>query len=151
MDIKERDTDIKEWNTDIKERVHGLYWDSDVNCARTTLICMGERFRVEYSPQTLAAAIGLHGAGGYGAQCGLVEGGLMFLGIYFKSRGWKDKEIADLCFRYADEFAGEFGSLLCCELRPGGFRADDPPHLCENLTWKSIEFLCVFTEREDRI
>lgn len=37
-------------------------------------------------------------------------------------------------------FCEKFGSLRCCELRPGGFRKDDPPHLCERLTCETIEF-----------
>lgn len=34
----------------------------------------GDHFGIEYGPHVLDAAIGLHGAGGFGAQCGLVEG-----------------------------------------------------------------------------
>lgn len=26
---------------DITEKVHELYWEKDINCARTTLICLG--------------------------------------------------------------------------------------------------------------
>ena len=33
-----------------------------------------------------------------------------------------------------------FGSLRCFELRPTGFSENDPPHMCENLTCKGIEF-----------
>lgn len=31
----------------ITEKVHELYWDKDINCARTTLICLGELFDLE--------------------------------------------------------------------------------------------------------
>jgi len=37
--------------------------------------------RVHQCPQLLDAAVGMHGAGKYGAQCGLVEGSLMFIGL----------------------------------------------------------------------
>ena len=47
----------------IKEKVHELYWNKDINCARTILICLGKLFHIEYNAQTLHSAIGLHGAG----------------------------------------------------------------------------------------
>ena len=54
----------------IADRVHELYWKNDINCARTALICLGELFETSVEPQTVWAAVGLHGAGGYRAQCG---------------------------------------------------------------------------------
>lgn len=53
----------------IRERVHELYWKHDINCARATLICLCEIFQVYLEKQTLNTAIGLHGAGGFRAQC----------------------------------------------------------------------------------
>ena len=41
---------------------------------------------------------------------------------------------------YAPAFDSTFGSLRCFELRPAGFSENDPPHMCENLTCKGIEF-----------
>ena len=32
----------------IKKRVHELYWNDDINCARTTIICLRELFKVIY-------------------------------------------------------------------------------------------------------
>ena len=48
----------------IKKRVHELYWNDDINCARATIICLRELFKVSIEPQTLWSAVGLHGAGG---------------------------------------------------------------------------------------
>jgi C_GCAxxG_C_C family probable redox protein len=109
--------------------VRKYYWEQDINCARTCLITLGSLFHYELNPQTIRAAIGLHGAGGYRAQCGLVEGTLMFIGCYFSDRGRTDAEIADLCYRFAEAFEKEFGSLRCYDLRPNGFTAEDKPHL----------------------
>ena len=66
----------------MKNRVHGLYWNDDINCARAAIICLSELFEITIEQQTIWSAVGLHGAGGYRAQCGLVEGTLMFMGIY---------------------------------------------------------------------
>ena len=41
---------------------------------------------------------------------------------------------------FASEFERNFSSLRCRELRPGGFSPDDPPHLCECLSVKAIQF-----------
>lgn len=124
----------------VKERVHHMYYDLDLNCARTTMMCLGELFDFKLEEQTLSAAIGMHGAGGFRAQCGLVEGALMFMGAYYSAIGLPDVEAAGICYEYANAFNAHFGSLLCSKLRPGGFRTDDPPHLCENLTADSICF-----------
>lgn len=133
----------------IKDRVHELYWGHDVNCARTMLTCLGELFHVTYAPQVFQAAAGMHGAGGFGAQCGLVEGALLFIGIDCAGKGKPDGEAAALCRRFARAFTERFGSLRCCELRPGGFSESDPPHLCEKLTCDAIAFAYAFLKNAD--
>ena len=107
----------------IKNRVHELYWNEDINCARTAIICLSELFETAVEPQTIWSAVGLHGAGGYRAQCGLVEGTLMFLGIYLHVMGKTEDETVSACYNFA--FA---------------FSENDPPHMCEKLTCKGIEF-----------
>ena len=131
----------------IKERVHELYWKQDINCARTMLICLCELFDIDIEKQTLNSAIGLHGAGGFRAQCGLVEGALMFIGIYFSDKGKTEADIASICYQYADEFTKRFGSLKCCDLRPDGFSENDPPHACEEITGAAIEFTKEFIKK----
>ena len=124
----------------ISKRVHELYWDEDINCARTSLICLSDLFEITIEPQTFWSAIGLHGAGGYRAQCGLVEGTLMFIGIYLHILGKTEAEIVSNCYSFASAFEKKFGSLRCLELRPTGFSENDPPHMCEYLTCSAIEF-----------
>lgn len=128
----------------IANRVHELYWNDDINCARTALICLSGLFETKNEAQTLRAAVGLHGAGGYGAQCGLVEGPLMFIGIYLHALGKSEEEIVSACYNFASAFERTFGSLRCCDLRPTGFSENDPPHMCENLTCSAIEFACQY-------
>ena len=124
----------------IKNRVHELYWNDDLNCARTAIICLSELFETAVEPQLLWSAAGLHGAGGYRAQCGLVEGTLMFIGVYFHVMGKTENEIVSACYDFAVAFEKAFGSLRCLELRPAGFSENDPPHMCEKLTCHGIEF-----------
>ena len=124
----------------IRKRVHELYWNDDINCARTAIICLSELFETMAEPQTIWAAVGLHGAGGYRAQCGLVEGTLMFIGIYLHEMGKTEDEIVSACYHFASGFDKTFGSLRCLELRPLGFSESDPPHMCEKLTCDGIEF-----------
>ena len=128
---------VKEW---IAKRVHALYWEKDINCARTTLICLSGLFGITLEPQTIQSAVGLHGAGGYRAQCGLVEGTLMFIGIYLPLLGKTEDDVVAACYHFAEAFERAFGSLRCRELRPTGFTENDPPHLCEILTCQAIEF-----------
>jgi C_GCAxxG_C_C family probable redox protein len=133
----------------IEELVHHYYWDLDINCARTTLSILGELFHTSLDKQTIQSAIGLHGAGGYRAQCGLVEGSLMFFGIYFSQRGKSDEQIAQICYQFADEFTHAFSSLRCYDLRPNGFTENEPPHACENLTIDAIYFTYEFIKNQN--
>jgi C_GCAxxG_C_C family probable redox protein len=130
----------------IREMVHQRYWELDINCARTTLSCLSELTDTSVNSQTMHSAIGLHGAGGYRAQCGLVEGSLMFMGIFFDLKEKSDREISDICYQFAEEFTKKFSSLRCCELRPNGFQENDPPHACEELTGNAIEFTYNFIQ-----
>ena len=110
----------------IKDRVHELYWDDDINCARTVIICLSELFEIAIEQQTIWSAVGLHGAGGYRAQCDLVEGTLMFMGIYLHAMEKTEDEIVYACYDFASTFEKTFGSLRCLELRPMGFSENDP-------------------------
>ena len=124
----------------VHERVREYYWAHDWNCAVTTLRILAELFEVRLDRQVLDAALGMHGAGGYRAQCGLVEGALMFIGVGGKAQGLDHEAVVKACYDFAEQFEEQFGSLLCRDLRPGGFSPDDPPHLCEELTRETLMF-----------
>lgn len=124
----------------IRETVHSLYYGQDLNCARTTLHCLSHLFDIPIEGQTWVSAVGLHGAGGYRARCGLVEGALMFIGIYMDRLGKSEAEAVEACREFAARFEAEFGSLRCRELRPQGFNSTDAPHMCEDLTCRTIAF-----------
>jgi hypothetical protein len=130
----------------ITERVHAYYHLDELNCVTTTLKILAEKCNLPLAGQVLGAAVGMHGAGGYRAQCGLVEGTLMFLGILGREKGFADQKIIELCCRYAESFEEQFSSLLCRELRPEGFAPDQPPHLCEGLSCRSVEFSAAFID-----
>lgn len=132
----------------ITDRVKINYHDEDLNCATTSLKILAELFGISLSPQVVDAAIGMHGAGGYGAQCGLVEGGLMFLGIMGRKHHLPDDTIVAMCREFGLRFEKEFLSLKCSILRPEGFHPANPPHLCENLTRRGIEFTARFVEEQ---
>ena len=124
----------------IRDRVYDLYWKEDLNCATASLKILAESFYLPLEQQVVDSALGMHGAACFGAQCGLVEGPLLFLGIYGRRRGIADGDIRSACYDYADRFQKRFGSLQCRELRPGGFSGSDPEHLCENITAEAVVF-----------
>ena len=124
----------------LKRRVSRYYRKDDINCATTTLKILSEVFEVDLDEQVVDAALGMHGAGEYGAQCGLVEGALMFLGIYGSRNDIPDNTIVQSCREFANQFEKEFGSLQCSILRPEGFHPDNPPHICEPLTCRAVGF-----------
>lgn len=141
--------------TPIKERVktlvHESYWERDDNCATTSLYALGLLFEIPISDEVWYATIGLWGAGGYGAQCGLVEGPLMFLGIYGSYFGYTRDTIVGWCRRFAEKFDEEFGSLNCSDLRPEGFTPEnEQSHICEELSVKAIMFAWKFIWSDTR-
>jgi len=131
----------------IKQRIHEHYWLDNVNCVTTTLDILSEIFDIPLHQQLLDAAVGMHGAGGYRAQCGLVEGGLLFIGVIGRRRKLAEKDIVDLCRQYAGEFEQRFSSLSCRDLRPEGFGDHLPPHLCEPLSCRAVSFGVDFLEK----
>ena len=123
----------------VKTNVADHYWNEDLNCAVTTLKVLSKAFNIPLDKQVIHAATALPGAGQYGAQCGLVGGAIMFLGILGKEVGATDDAIVNACRSFSERFESEFKSHLCRVLRPQGFHPDNPPHLCEPLTCKAIE------------
>lgn len=128
----------------MRDHVQNSYFGHDYNCAVTMLTALAQFFETELSPQLLLAANGMHGAGRFGAQCGLVEGALMFLGVYYGGRGADQYEVERICNAFAHAFTEKYQSLDCRDLRPGGFNDDDPPHLCAGLTLDAILFTRLF-------
>jgi C_GCAxxG_C_C family probable redox protein len=131
----------------IDKRVHQYYWDYDFNCAITMLKILAEIYEVEILKQTYDAVIGIPGAGRYGAQCGLIGGAIMFIGIYGRMRNIPDENIIKSCYIFTDSFKKKFGYLNCSELRPEGFRPENPPHLCEDFTKKAVGFTVDYIKR----
>ncbi|TKB07487.1 C-GCAxxG-C-C family protein [Desulforhopalus sp. IMCC35007] len=134
----------------VKNRVAQYYWEDDLNCATTTLKILSERFNIEVSDQVFSAATGMHGAGLYGAQCGLVEGTLMFLGIFSQQNNYSKDQTVRCCYEFANAFENVFGSLQCRVLRPEGFTETNPPHLCESLTCRAVDFAILFIQNIER-
>ncbi len=124
----------------IEEKVKKYYWENDLNCATTNLKILSETFDLELSDQIIDSALGMHGAGQYGAQCGLVEGTLMFIGILGRRGGIQDDHIVKSCKEFAQLFEKRYASLVCNILRPQGFSKDNPPHLCEDFTCQAVVF-----------
>jgi len=122
----------------VKNRVRTCFGEHDLNCATTAILIISEYFDTVVDQQVIDAAVGMHGAGGYRAQCGIVEGTLMSIGIVGRARKISEDNIIGFCKDFANTFELEFASLSCRDLRPGGFNDDDPPHLCEDLTVRGI-------------
>ncbi len=128
----------------VTDRVTHAYREEDLPCTPTTLRILSELFEIELSDQVYEASIGMNGAGKYGAQCGLVEGALMFVSIVCRQRGMSIDETGQACNDFAASFEAKFGTLICRELRPEGFSEDNPPHLCEPRSIDAITHAIAF-------
>jgi len=139
-DRKETNVAVEDIAKFVKEQVSQCYWKHDRNCATTVLYILSEIFEIQFNKQTFDAALAMHGAGKYGAQCGLVEGTIMFMGVFGRQNNIHDHDTIDACREFARKFESRFGSLLCSMLRPEGFNEDNPLHMCEQITCEAIEF-----------
>lgn len=131
---------VEDYTNIINEKVHKYYWEDDINCATTVLKTLANIYKIDLNFQVIDAAIGMHGAGKFGAQCGLVEGSLMFIGIWGRKNGYESDSIVNYCHSFANKFQDDFGSIVCRDLRPQGFKPDNPSHICEEITKKAIKF-----------
>jgi len=129
----------------IGEQVDKCYREYNLNCAKTMLKILSDFFDIKIEKQVYESATGLNGAGGYGAQCGLVEGCLMFIGIIGEKHNFKKEEILTICRDFAHDFQEKFGSVLCSKLRPKIVN-NSSIHLCENLTKDAVLFAVNFME-----
>lgn len=112
----------------ILEMVHHCYWDNNANCAQTTLHCL-EQLTSTCTPIAVSGHCRLpRGSGPWRAM--RLEGATLFLGLYCAAMGKSAEETEEICARYALVFNRNFGSMACSDLRPGGFRADDPLPIC---------------------
>lgn len=138
--------DRKVENLNILERVHELYWNDDKNCAITTVTILSEHYDVRLESQVIDGLAFMPGLGMNGLTCGIVIGGLTFIGIFQKERQYDNGSMKQQAQQLVAEFKKTFGSELCSVLRPEGFSEDNPPHLCENLTVKAIKFIINFID-----
>ena len=124
----------------IREKVHYFYHEAGVNCATGTLTLLSDIFRVPLQEQVYDSAIAMHGAGKYGAQCGILDGAMMFITIYGKQRGLTKTVMVGLVHDWAALFEQEMGSIVCKGLRPFPLTPEDAPkHLCEPITVKGVK------------
>ncbi len=128
----------------VRQKVSQFYWIHDRNCATTALSILSEIFKIDLNAQTVDSALAMHGAGKYGAQCGLVEGTIMFMGIFGRQNQIQDDVTIDACRELAGKFESRFGSLLCKVLRPEGFNTENQLHICEPITCEAIEFAAFY-------
>jgi len=123
----------------VRVAVTACYEEKGYSCTHTVLEILGRYFDFPVPPQVMDAASGLHGAGRYGAQCGLVEGVLMFIGLRSCALGYDQSHIESLSSDWAAHFERCFGSLICRELRPEGFGHSVPPLKCLSLTVSAVK------------
>jgi hypothetical protein len=128
----------------VNNRIEEEYHDLETPCSSTTIKILAELFQVEIDDQVYISADALSGQHQYNPVCGLLNGSLMFMNLLGKNLYYEFEEIRDLCYNFSLEFRKHFGSENCSVLRPEGFKEDNPPHICEPLTNRSILFTIEF-------
>lgn len=129
----------------VAARIETMYHDQSLGCAHATLKILAEALDTELSRQVYDSSVGMLGGGGhYGAQCGLVQGALMFAGVLGARQGLDEETLDKHCFDLLAGAERELGSLVCREIRPEGFAEDNPPNICEPRSVTSIVWVARF-------
>ena len=140
---------MENWEEYVAEKVHYFYHEAGINCAEGTLSLLSDIFGVELEDQVYDSAVAMVGAGKYGAQCGILEGCMMFASIYAKQHGLVKKQIVPMIYNWSAKFEKEMGSIVCKGLRPYPFTPEDAPkHLCEPITVKGVGLAVKFIQEE---
>jgi C_GCAxxG_C_C family probable redox protein len=124
---------IKGSKDEILDRVAkkaGDYEEVSVSCSQGTLAALQEEFELSGGEDVIKAATFMPGLASRRQTCGAVIGGLMVLGLAFG----KDKirepeprtpeelkemyESRERAWRFCEEFAQEYGSTMCGDIRP---------------------------------
>jgi hypothetical protein len=108
-----------------------------LSCAQTMLVALASLHDTEIGSQLMDACSGLEGLR---SGCGLIDAALLFIGLYFRKLGFAKERIRELCDRYALEFARQYTSDRCSEIR----RAVGATHGCGSLAVDAALFACRF-------
>lgn len=127
-------------NKRIEEGFHDLYFNRSIPCSIASLMLLSEFYNLPLDQQVLDSAIGMVGAGKTGKQCGLLEAGLMFIGIMAKKNGIPRVDIVKICGKWTEELEELLGNTECRNLRPFPFKPEDAPkHLCLPISVKAVK------------
>ncbi len=127
---------------EIKKRILNYYINKGFTCTEAALFILSEEFEITLNVQVLQAAIGMNGGGGCGKQCGLVEGGLMFIGIFFSQKGKSKEQIQKICSDFIKIFEEENVSVVCEELIPDNeFETKKCRHLVVSAIFQILDFV----------
>ena len=131
----------------IDKEVHENYWERDYNCATNILMLLSEIEGIKLDKQVLYSVSGLHGVDPMIAQCGLLSGGLMFLGIYSCEKNIPNSQLSKYYYDYSKYFQRKFGDTGCQNLNGNSKSLGLKPYACEDLTKDVVEFTINFIEK----
>ncbi|MCK5126643.1 MAG: C_GCAxxG_C_C family protein [candidate division Zixibacteria bacterium] len=123
----------------IEDKIKIYFEIEEHNCAVCVIKVLSERFDFPIEQQTLDACLAQNGLGQYGAQCGLITGATMFLGIVAAQNNWEKEKLYLHTRELTALFEKKFKSLLCSAIRPEGFHEDNPPYICQPRTVDALE------------
>lgn len=105
------------------------------HCSESSIRGAAEALGIELSDELLRiSSIFRGGGGGWGDRCGVVESGLMLLGLLY---GRKDPSVPDKAYSYLAQewhkrFKMEFVSIYCRDILPVAKHRSEPNPNCSN-------------------
>lgn len=131
----------------IDKQVHENYWEKDLNCATNILMLLSELTDIKLDKQILHSVSGFDGVNPLIAQCGLMSGALMFLGIYGREKNIPNSQLKSYSYDYSKYFQRKFGDTGCNSLNGKNSSLNLSPFSCEILTKDVVKFTFDFINK----
>ncbi|HBB02638.1 MAG: hypothetical protein US89_C0005G0051 [Candidatus Peregrinibacteria bacterium GW2011_GWF2_38_29] len=123
----------------------------DYNCGETVFRVLLKELGIKESKELLKASSFMNGGGRAGAQCGILDAGLMVLSLMYGRDTYKKSRepLQGLAYKLTKEFEKKYKSFLCRDIRPEGFSHIQPEDICNKRIIEGIEFLLDFFKKID--
>ncbi|MFA5828869.1 MAG: C-GCAxxG-C-C family protein [Candidatus Gracilibacteria bacterium] len=120
----------------------------DYNCGEVVVRTVANNLKIKLPIVAKKISSAMNGGGRAGAQCGILEAGLLILSLLCGRADSKQPRdpLQILAYKLTKKFENEYGNLLCRNIRPEGFKPDQINNICEERIIYGIIFLLNFFE-----
>ena len=123
--------------------------DKDYNCGEVVVRVLIKELGLKVPKEILRSSSVMNGGGRAGAQCGILEAGLLILALCYGRDTYKKSRdpLQKYAYQLTKEFEIYYKGTLCRKIRPEGFSPHQPLNLCNQRILHGIQFLLDFLKK----